>query len=627
MEKEQSKETQIKEELKGIWMADLHKKIVEEYLHLQGIRSLKDITDRMILAFREEMQAVHPGLEYPSYACILERARAWAYRAEARSLSAQAWKMSDPAESKIFPFLAAHGIRHIDEIDYEIREAFETYLSSCRYLRIRDMMVQFDKIKFLAIKRGLEKGGRPEPLPFENGKKLFVQYWPTCLKNAKKLLGVCDKRRLVFDFSLPVAEKVKRQVYDMICYIMDQSYCGNALEEVHLTPLRILYETAAEEGWEDLETLSAEEEAVFKKNTIRIFGSDLQFRYKILRKMRKVLFLSAQKTNWDASMWFLDRLPLERWRLDPTRPVRVLDMREVTDSTSRYFLRLYLRFLLGATDGSVNTVKKKLYVLKMFLLYLKEHSLAVSTVSRADIEAYLKYKESFTSPSYFNKDLYYLGSFYQFLYEHGKVEAMPASFPQYRKQENRSHSSRHVPEEACTKLLQSLRYFPEDLRLMYLHLWAAGLRIGEVCTIQACAYSMKDGNAWLTVYQIKTRKEKQIPIPVTLYQLMKSYIGSHSKAACDYVFSQKDGSPIRYITFFHRMRRLCEEHGINREGYMFRSHDFRHRIAAWMYQEGIHMRLIRDFLGHTHTDMTAQYIHIPVQMLEDKEMEYQMAEK
>ena len=57
------------------------------------------------------------------------------------------------------------------------------------------------------------------------------------------------------------------------------------------------------------------------------------------------------------------------------------------------------------------------------------------------------------------------------------------------------------------------------MRLMYLHLWCLGLRINEVCSIKREGYYLKEGVAWLRIYQHKMKMEKVIPIPMLLYTI------------------------------------------------------------------------------------------------------------
>ena len=41
--------------------------------------------------------------------------------------------------------------------------------------------------------------------------------------------------------------------------------------------------------------------------------------------------------------------------------------------------------------------------------------------------------------------------------------------------------------------MANLYKFPEEIRLMFLHLWGIGLRISEVCILKGIAYYLQGG--------------------------------------------------------------------------------------------------------------------------------------
>lgn len=54
--------------------------------------------------------------------------------------------------------------------------------------------------------------------------------------------------------------------------------------------------------------------------------------------------------------------------------------------------------------------------------------------------------------------------------------------------------------------------------------------------------------------------------------------------------------------------------------YEFKSHDFRHSIATKMFNIGVPVETIRDYLGHKDSNMTKQYIDYTDKKIQ-KEME------
>lgn len=44
-----------------------------------------------------------------------------------------------------------------------------------------------------------------------------------------------------------------------------------------------------------------------------------------------------------------------------------------------------------------------------------------------------------------------------------------------------------------------------------------------------------------------------------------------------------------------------------KEGYIFRSHDWRHTLATFLYENGTSLQSVREYLGHEYEEMTEQY--------------------
>lgn len=42
--------------------------------------------------------------------------------------------------------------------------------------------------------------------------------------------------------------------------------------------------------------------------------------------------------------------------------------------------------------------------------------------------------------------------------------------------------------------------------------------------------------------------------------------------------------------------------------YLFRSHDYRHTVATFFYDNGASLQSVRDYLGHNYEEMTEQYL-------------------
>ena len=179
-----------------------------------------------------------------------------------------------------------------------------------------------------------------------------------------------------------------------------------------------------------------------------------------------------------------------------------------------------------------------------------------------------------------------------------------------------------MEEKAADEILQKLHQFPENLRMMYLHLWGIGLRINEVCTLKGDAYYIQGRDTWIQVYQIKIKTYKRIPIPAAVYQLMQVYLKRHHIGADSYIFQNKQGGAYQSSTFRSQMIKYCRELGIQDGEYMFRAHDYRHGVATYFYDSGVSIQGVRDYLGHAYEEMTRQYIDYMPDKIDQSNQEF-----
>ena len=121
------------------------------------------------------------------------------------------------------------------------------------------------------------------------------------------------------------------------------------------------------------------------------------------------------------------------------------------------------------------------------------------------------------------------------------------------KREPVSHHYWSVPQNTVTEILKNLKRLTEDMRLMYLHLWCLGLRLNEVCSIKREGYYVKEGGAWLRIYQHKMKMEKVIPIPMMLYRVVMVYVERKGIASDFYVFPNSKGGPYSSTHYWHEM--------------------------------------------------------------------------
>ena len=413
----------------------------------------------------------------------------------------------------------------------------------------------------------------------------------------------------MWDFFRRAYEKLKKQVFLLLNYILDNLYRDDPKERRvrYLLPLHWLDDFCVEEEIDNLEGLELEQiqrfEKIVEQKVVNVKNS-----MQIIDNSRKILFLEAPEIHWHANVWYMERFHLAEDRLNPSNPVQRLSFIEVTNKRNRELLQEYAKYHVGIGGLTIANIRGQLYEVKRLLEYFKEEE-SVCQVDENQLETYFReLEEKDTKDDTFNKRIVHYLKFYQFLTVRGYMKEIPFKPEYYLKKTYPEHHDRTVEEQVYMEILHKLYAFPLISRLIFLHLWCIGLRISEVCTLKGDAYYWDGEDAWLKVYQIKMKADKMIPIPLVMYRIMRKYIEQEHIRPKDYIFKGKNGGAYRVGTFRQEFQQYCDKNGIADGDYIFKSHDYRHTLATQFYDEDVSIQTIRDYLGHFSEEMTKQYV-------------------
>lgn len=475
-------------------------------------------------------------------------------------------QVSDGAlKGNIRRFLIRQGIHHIKEIDYTVRSRYEAELQKMwdeanvmKYLKV------FDHIKQYSVQKEMESlSGRMEHRRKYQAQIIFLPYLPD-LELVKDFEYVRDKQELVWDFSRKASEKLKRQVFLLLNYILDNLHRDNPKERRvrYLLPLHWLYDFCVAEEIEDLEGLELEQiqrlEKIVEQKVVNVKNS-----MQIIDNSRKILFLEAPEIHWHANVWYMERFHLSEDRLNPSNPVQRLSFIEVANKKNRELLQEYAKYHVGIGGLTIANIRGQLYEIKRLLEYFKEEE-SICRVDENQLETYFReLEDKDTKDDTFNKRIVHYLKFYQFLTVRGYMKEIPFKPEYYLKKTYPEHHDRTVEEQVYMEILHKLYAFPLVSRLIFLHLWCTGLRISEVCTLKGDAYYWDGEDAWLKVYQIKMKADKMIPIPLVMYRIMRKYIEQEHIRPKDYIFKGKNGGAYRIGTFRQEFQQHCDKNGLS----------------------------------------------------------------
>lgn len=525
--------------------------------------------------------------------------------------------------NKAEQFMGENNIWSLTDITYETRCSYEKYLRMQMSVNsVKLYLAGFDRLKIHSLEQQAQTlSGRQEMYRYQN-QQLFLLYHPNP-ELAKGFKKTPDKESLVWDFERRVPEILKRQIFKILHREMEQNQHKEG-RRARLEALKKFYDYCVDAEVSDIEYLETEQIKEFYERLKPAGKAALRRGREIVETSRKFLFMEAGEINWRANVWYLERFHFESTRVNPSNPVISLSFIEIQQKKNRQLMQEYMKYCLGTTNLSISVIRAEASILRRFLVKMQEYTKEdICSVTTAELENYFSYLEQQKiQPETYNKAIKSILHFFDYLKVRGFIERVPFQEQYYLKKTVVKHHDRSVTHQVYVEIMQKLGGFPEDLRLMFLHQWAIGLRASEVCTLKGNAYYTQGGDTWLQVYQIKMKNYKRIPIPIVLYRLMKIYIDRYQIDPEDYIFKNRAGGAYCYCTYKNRMHKYCKENAIDNGGYLFQSHDYRHTLATFFYNQGVSIQGVRDYLGHTYEEMTQQYIDFMPRKIRKANEEY-----
>lgn len=607
-----------------------------EYLRYCHIDDIKDITDDIIDAYVDWMKINYKNMKsrrlqvrYQNvlrewYTYIKEQ-EFWDLKKEMDELSCE-FSGVVSGRYQLFWFLIKENIHSFDQVDGEVRNRYKEYLSKEANIvptYVQNCFKAMDRFK-LSFIRKKNLGPRREGLkiPYEN-KCIYLGYHPD-YEIAKSLYYITNSENLIWDFSIKTSIHLKKQILCILNYMLAASQDRHR-RWYYLFALPSFYKFCIQNEISDLMQLEQYHIDAYKET---VTGTDYEqeIKQQIVERVMHDLFIMSEKTNWEANVWYLERFEFDEIRYNPTNVVNRISFLEIKNKHNRKLLQNYVRYQIGVCSLSIQKIFNEFYMLKDFISFFDGKEGIEGKLDLIDgvaIDSYFKkLEEKRNAAVTFNNKVNAISKIFQHMKVRGIRKNIPFYSEYYIKKAPYIHHYRAVPKNTVTEILTSLGQFPEHLRLMYLHLWCLGLRINEVCMIKKNGYYVREGVAWLRIYQNKLKMEKVIPMPMLLYKAMMIYCERCDIKKDAYVFSSQEGRPYTTSKFWRQMVNLCKQYGITCGEHIFQTHDYRHSVATMLYEYDASLQVIREFLGHQQEDMTKQYIDCIPQKLDEQSKGY-----
>ena len=163
------------------------------------------------------------------------------------------------------------------------------------------------------------------------------------------------------------------------------------------------------------------------------------------------------------------------------------------------------------------------------------------------------------------------------------------------------------------------QHFPEYSLLVRL-VGLTGLRAGEIGALRVgrvnpllgrieVAESVEEVHGNLVYGETKTYTRRTVPVPASLAAELEAHLRTRPGDPDALVFTAANGGPLRHTNFYNRYYKPAVlQAGLDPRT---RFHDLRHTAAALMINEGAHLLAVKERLGHSTIQVTAdRYGHL-----------------
>jgi integrase/recombinase XerD len=256
--------------------------------------------------------------------------------------------------------------------------------------------------------------------------------------------------------------------------------------------------------------------------------------------------------------------------------------------------------------------------LRGFALWLQARSSHLLGAQRADVLGYLAYRvEAGSRARTAARLLSSLRAFYRQQVRDGRVATDPTL------QVEGPRLGRPLPKTLSEADVDALLAAPDTGtaiglrdRAMLEVLYAAGLRVTELCTLALGQLGLRQG---VVRVMGKGSKERLVPLGEEALAWLERYLAGAREellagAVSDAVFPGRDGAPLTRQAFWYRLKQYARKAGVSAT---LSPHTLRHAFATHLLNHGADLRVVQLLLGHADLSTTQIYTHVARARLKD----------
>lgn len=168
--------------------------------------------------------------------------------------------------------------------------------------------------------------------------------------------------------------------------------------------------------------------------------------------------------------------------------------------------------------------------------------------------------------------------------------------------------ARYLNEAEIAQVLNALSNLKHRaiLTLMY----AGALRVSELLNLRVC--DINGHNSTVKICQSKGAKDRVVPLPPETLQLLRSYYRAYRPGW--YLFAGPNGK-YSATSVNKVLASALNKCGLSGK---ITAHGLRHSRATHLINQGVDVKIIKEFLGHRKIETTEKYLHCAVNNIADQ---------
>ena len=404
-----------------------------------------------------------------------------------------------------------------------------------------------------------------------------------------------------WDFGRDVAQTVKLQIDLLLNYIVKSVKNKEERRNRYLIPLKYLLCYVENSGLHDILKLDAAQEAEFafllgkqtEKSNVNVT--------KFIAFCRKTLFLEAKEINWEANVWYVEKLNISPKRYSLSSTIDSFSFLDIRLEGNRKMLQEYMRYIFTVTNLNLGTIRIKQTYIKEFLKYLEKHEKAITTIDANSVKEYFEELsiQRISLQSYNNK-IQAVMIFLQYLQMKDYINhfTIPVSF--YKKKSYPKNREVRDLDKRLDLLTLHLSEFPEQLRIMSLILLYTGINKGKLFLLKNADFYYENEDSWVKVPDTN----RSVPIPDILHLLVLRYSEKNHIDVERLLFLNRD-KKYTARSFEDAIMKQCLKFGILDGEYIFKGNGYQKELCKALYRNGTSIQAIREYMGYS-TDETVK---------------------